>query len=132
MCMVLGNILISFSFCLLKNLPSVPHRGCSQFLVSVKEGSLFSIPSPAVIVHSIFDYGHSDHREVFEVSICISFILTMLTSFHEIFEHCELNLLIQMGFLNTCSVLNIFPMTSPRTFLKRKCFFLKALQALRI
>ena len=123
--MVVGNILISFSFSLLKNLPSVPHSGCSQHLVSVMEGPLFSIPSPTFIVPSVFDYGHSDRREVFEVLICISFILMMLTSFHEIFKTLWVKLTYSNGLFEHLLCFEYFSDDLSRTFLERSVFFLK-------
>ena len=57
--------------------------------------------------------------------------LVMLTSFHVISLKSELNLLIQIGFLNICCVMNIFPITSLPAFLEGRIIYL-AQQALWI
>ena len=51
--------------------------------------------------------------------------LVMLTSFLVIPLNSELNLLIQIGFLNICPVMNIFPVTSLPTFLEGRLFYLQ-------
>ena len=50
----------------LRNLHSVLHSGCYQFIFppTVQEDSLFSTSSPAFIVCRFFNAGHSDHCEV--------------------------------------------------------------------
>ena len=62
--------------------------------------------------------------------------LVMLTSFHVFFfKQWELNLFKLASWINIQNifpVLNIFPMTSPRTFLEGRYFSLTALQALGI
>ena len=59
-----------------------------------------------------------------EALICISLIFSDVDIFaYDFLKQCELNLLIQIGFLNEFPVLIFFPMTSPRTFLEGRCFF---------
>ena len=62
---LLGHMVVLFL--VLKNLHSVSHSGCKcifTFPPTVQECSLFSTPSPAVIVCRIFDDDHSDWGEV--------------------------------------------------------------------
>ena len=54
----------------------------------------------------------------------LSYLVT-LTSFHVISLNSELNLLILIGFLNICPVMNIFPVTSLPTFLEGRLFYLQ-------
>ena len=56
----------SFSSRFLRNLYTVFHSGCISLHShqQCKECSLFSTPSPAFIVHKLFDDGHSDQCEV--------------------------------------------------------------------
>ena len=57
----------------------------------------------------------------------------MLTFFScDLLKQCELNVLIQIGFLNAFPVLIICLMTSPSTLLEGRCFLLIALQVLCI
>ena len=52
-----------------------------------------------------------------EVLICISLIFSDVDIFIcDFFKQCELNLFIQIVFLNNCSVFNIFLLPFPRTF----------------
>ena len=69
---------------------------------------------------------------MYEVLICISLIFSDVDIFFscDLLKQCELNLLIQIGFLNAFPVLSICLMTSPRTLLEGRCFLLIALQAL--
>ena len=61
--MVLGSLLVSFSFSL-SNLHTILHRGCYQFTsrALVQEASLFSTSWAALGVCIVFDDGHSDWR----------------------------------------------------------------------
>ena len=69
-----------------------------------------------------------DRCEVYEVLICISLIISDVHIFScDLLKQCELNVLIQIGFLNAFPVLIICLMTSPRTFLDGRCFLLIAL-----
>ena len=57
-----------------------------------------------------------------EVLICISLIFSDVDIFTcDFFKQCDLNLFIQIVFLNTCSVFNIFLLPFPRIFF---CFVL--------
>ena len=59
--------------------------------------------------------------------ICISLIFSEVDIFTcDFLKQCELNLLIQIVFLNACSVFNIFLLTSPGTFLEGRCFLFTA------
>ena len=106
-----SNFILIF---MLRNLPGVLHRGCSQFPfpASVWEGSLFSIHSPGFTVCRVSVYGHCDWCEVInlvEVLICISLIFSDVDIFScDFLKQCELNLLIQIGFLSACHILDIF------------------------
>ena len=62
----------------------------------------------------------------------LSYLVTLTFFLCDLLKQYELNLLIQIGFLNACPVLIICLMTSPRTFLEGRCFLLTALQALWI
>ena len=65
-------------------------------------------------------------RYLLEILTCISLMLRHVDIFaHDFFKQCELSLLIQIGFLNTWSVFNIFLLTFPRTFLEGRCFYLE-------
>ena len=127
---------------MLRNLPRVLHSGCSQFPfpASVWEDSLCSTLTPAFIVCRISAYGHSDQCErwyLMEVLICLSLIFSDVDISSRVFffKQWELNLFKLASWINIQNifpVLNIFPMTSPRTFLEGRYFSLTALQALGI
>ena len=90
-------------------------------------GFCFSTPAPGFTVCRVSVYGHCDGCEVInlvEVLICISLIFSDVDIFScDLLKHCELNFLIQIGFLNACPTLNIFLMNSPRTFLEEGVFY---------
>ena len=56
----------SSNFSFLKNFHTVLHSGCYQFTFppTIKEGSLFSMPSPALVVCRFFNDDHSDCGKV--------------------------------------------------------------------
>ena len=55
------------------------------------------------------------------VLICVSVIFSDVDLFScDSFKGCELNLLLEIGHLNACLVLNVFSVT-PRMFLEGRC-----------
>ena len=76
----------------LRNINTVSHSSCYQFTFppTVQECSLFSIPSPAFIVCSLFDDGHSDQCEVIShcsLDLHVSNNEQCLASFHVFVSH---------------------------------------------
>ena len=123
----------SFNFILtfmLRNLARVLHSGHSQFPFpeSVWEGSLGSTPSPAFIVCRVSAYGHSHLCEVihhWSFDLHFSHINDADIFPCDFFKQCELNLLIEVDFLNPDLYLIVFhfPMTCLEYFFRAGDFF---------
>ena len=62
---LLGHMVVIVLIFFLKNLHNVFHSSCTNFLSHlVKEGCIFSTPSPAFIICRLFDDSHTEQCEV--------------------------------------------------------------------
>ena len=69
--------MVALFFTFLRNLYTALHRRLHQFTFpsTVYEGSLFSIPSPALVICKLFNDGSSDCYEVRVVMVWVCFFL---------------------------------------------------------
>ena len=108
----------------------VLQSGCSPFpsQASVEEGSLVCTSSQTDCLQSVWQQPSLPMWYDTSLWFRIAFLWysVMLTSFRVTFLECDLNLHLEIGFLNACLVLDSFLITTPRTFLRYKCFLLTA------